>query len=244
MRTTLAAVAVVTLSSLAACGTALTARTEGPPAAWGSRFTSPGVRLTYREISRTSLPGGGNGVSYRLTADGFPRDTTYSLWAKWLNGSTTEIAKAVRVDAAGRVMDQDGTEVDLLLASFFEGEPIQYALVAADETARAFVKIIPFPIEARTAGGCRLSLELASPRGDVFLLQGEGFEPSEHIQATGVSDGEQLSESGRVSDKGDFVSILRPAVAGRTGGVAGVTVSGRSCSASLRYNWGDAMKRG
>jgi hypothetical protein len=123
VRTILAAVAVVALSWLAACGTAVTARTEEPPAEWGSGFTSPGARLTYREIRRTSLPGGGNGVSYRLSADGFPPDLTHSLWLKWINGSTAEVTGPKSIDRTGKVLDQDGTEVDLYLGGFLKANP-------------------------------------------------------------------------------------------------------------------------
>src|SRR5438132_8220215 len=90
---------------------------------WESRFASPGTRLTYKETSRVSSLQG-TGVTYKLWAEGLPKEKMYSLWGKWINGRTAEMYKALHVDGSGRVVREDGTALEFGLRKMLEGESI------------------------------------------------------------------------------------------------------------------------
>ena len=120
-------------------------------------------------------------------------------------------------------------------------EPKYLALFDPISGQVAFDKIIPFPVVADGAGGCRLSLELASP-GMIFLFTIEGFEPGEELATTSKSNGEVLRNKQKFLKDSPTISGILPAVIGKDSGDASFTVEGAKCAVTLDYKWGKAAR--
>jgi hypothetical protein len=128
------------------------------------------------------------------------------------------------------------------LDSYRKGEPLQLALMSLDLSVKTFAKAIPIPIEAND-GACRLSVELASPKGELFGIWGAGFVADEVVSLNAHSEGEVLDQTVRASARGAFFSLVAPAVVGKQAGTASTTASGKQCKVTVRYEWGvPAMK--
>jgi tetratricopeptide (TPR) repeat protein len=201
----------------------------------------PGARLTFRETSRSASPHG-ELVHYALKAAGLPEGKSYSLTAKWMNG-TTRVINRLHIDGSGRVLTEDGTEADLTLGKMFPGEFIEFTLAADDGTAKASVEIALFPIEAMGNGSCRLSVKPMSARGDAFLITGSGFKLDEDIKSVERVDGQTIDKRLKAKGDGSLKVVVFPGAAGRSGGTASLTASDTSCSVTIRYSWGSEMTR-
>lgn len=127
----------------------------------------------------------------------------------------------------------------------YKGEPLEPALVAEDGSGQVAMRIVPAPIEASGAGGCRLRVELMDPTGNVFRIRGEGFEPGEEVRTPHRSEDEAMEDiTEETSPTGGFEFIMLPAVVGKTGGSASISATGQACSVpALPYKWGTAMER-
>ena len=208
----------------------------------------PEARLALVEIARTSLSVG-EGFSYRLRATGLPGDKAYRLEVRRLDGGAGRMPiGTLHVDAADRLVTERGFRLEqhvLGTGPVLRGEPLTLALVAEDGSGQAVARLVPAPIEARGAGGCRLSLELMESTGNTFAVRGEGFEPGEEVRVLDRSGDEIVEGKRRTSPSGGFELVMLPAVVGRTGGEASISAIGRTCSVpALPYGWGTAMERG
>ncbi|MDD1622589.1 MAG: hypothetical protein LUQ11_14020 [Methylococcaceae bacterium] len=226
---------------LSACATVLpTSGDREVQLEWGNQFASPGARLIYEETFREPTQEG-TGVTYKLRAEGFPSDKTYSLWARGIDRRTTEIYKPLHIDGSGRILQDDGAEREYVLKKMLEGESIEIALISSDKSKKAFVEITPFPIIAQGEGNCRLSVKPLSAEGQAFQIKGEGFVPKQELKVVAKSNGELGEFPVNGTDDGVFGIVVAPAVLGKSGGGASVTVADTTCSATVRYKWGDAM---
>jgi hypothetical protein len=120
--------------------------------------------------------------------------------------------------ASGRSFKNLVEPLFLSADDYSKGQPFDVALVSTDETIKAYAKVIPFPIEAEE-GRCRLWVELASPKADGFLIQGEGFEPDEEVTTTSRSNGEVLEGTHKVPPDGKLFAVVLPVVIGKQEGV-------------------------
>src|SRR5262249_30767620 len=142
--------------------------------------TSGRPQLTQHEKSREKREGK-EVVTYVLKAERLPVETRYQLGGRWMNGRTAEISRGVRVDESGRVLGPGGDEVERAPTERQPGEFMMVALVSEDRASTAAVLITPFPIQSEGKGGCRLSVETLTPKGEAFLIRGSGFRPAEDI---------------------------------------------------------------
>jgi hypothetical protein len=123
--------------------------------------------------------------------------------------------------------------------NFAKGEPFRLGVISSDGSVRAFARVVPDPIEA-SDGPCRLSVELASPDGLMFVLHGDGFEPDVELTTVTVSGKEKLNNTFRNSTDGKFAIPILPGVVGKKSGSTTVTVSSKSCTVPVRFDWGRA----
>jgi hypothetical protein len=215
------------------------------PKEWGAQFNSAGVKLSYEEVGRKSIEGKVL-VSYKLKASGFAKDKAYTVWGRWLDGATDRVDDEMLVSEAGYVASKkDGEVVELIvsLTDMLKGEPIQHALVSKDGAIRGFAHVIPFPLEVKGEGGCRVWLEMISPDGKSFGAFGEGFPPDEEVLLESQSGDVSAPTRAKTTGDGRFLTILTPAVPEKTGGSARFSASTKACKATLKYDWGDAMKK-
>jgi hypothetical protein len=232
-----------------ALGITTSAAFAGPQGAAQQKApTLPGAQLALAEIVRTN-PSVGDGYNYRLQAAGLPGDRTYHLEVRRVGGKVGLLpVGTLHVDAAGRLVTERGFRLEqhvLGTGPVLKGEPLEAALVAEDGSGRVTTRIVPAPIEARGAGGCRLSVELLEPTGNTFAVRGEGFAPGEGVRVLDRSGDEVVEGSLKSSPTGRLELIVLPAVVGKAGGKASISASGRACSVpALPYKWGTAMEWG
>ena len=222
-----------------------------PPAA-------PRAKLILQEIDRTTIQEM-QAVVYKLKVSGLPKGQTFTLWGKKLNSRPVPVDKiGFYVDDAGRLVVQPppvefampsgssinlpekGKEFAFNAIGFAKAEPFELALIDSDRAIAAFARVIPFPIEARGEGTCRIWVELGSPGGDLFKILGEGFEAGEEIRTLSRYDSAAVEGEKTVSNDGRFSATVMPTVADKTFGSADTTVTSRFCSLTVAYEWGTA----
>ncbi len=238
-----ACLGIIVVALCTSCARSQSAQTTPETIEWGPRYATPGVQLTLQEGSRATTPNGTTKVTYFLRVSGFPTGKTFKLWVKPFGSSPESLSDVVGefyVDPSGKLVSQEGGDlgqISLSAPSYAKGEPYEVALISTDQTIKAFAKAIPFPIEVKE-GRCRLWLELISPTGEAFALQGEGFEPNEEVTTVSRSNGEVIQGKQKVLPDGRLpANILAPAAVTRRY-VASFTVIGKSCKLTVDYEWG------
>lgn len=211
---------------------------------WGSAST-PGVTLRLHEVNRQKEDGFTT-IEYRLSDSGFPPGKTYNFWRRKIGEPPKILHTGLILTESGKLASKSNRgEPPLLLEKtkfrvhdFARGEPLEVAVVSDDGRVKAFSKAIPFPIEARGEGRCRLWVELGVPLGQAFVIQGEGFEPHEKVKVVSKSEEETIESNDDISADGRFLVVMAPAVKGKDSGVATYTASGKRCKLTVNYQWG------
>ena len=210
---------------------------------WGETFNSPGAKLSYKEMERTTIQGR-TVITYNLFADGLPKDRHYFLSV--LNvGSYPRTAADAYLNADGKVVNvladpAHHVSEDPINTKVFggRGEPIQVALISDDGQSRAFAEIIPFPVE-KIAGPCHLSLIEIGPYYSGVLIRVAGFQPDEELSIEQRSENEGGPSKGKADAKGAYNAAFLPLVKGKRSGMARFLVSGKSCKVGIDFPWGD-----
>jgi len=229
------------LASLLACLTSAEAQTRQTATPKEKPSNTPGMSPAYEEKSR-DIEQGFEMVHYALKTDGFPRDQRYALYGRWMDGRSTEMSRGIRIDESGHVRAPDGDEFTLTLGKMFPGEYAVFALVSEDAASKAFVEIIPFPIQAEGKGGCRLFVRPMEASGQAFVITGSGFKPNKKLKTSSTSVNEVAHGTSDGRADGTLKQIIFPAVVGRTGGDASFEASDSDCSVKVLYKWGDQMR--
>ncbi len=203
---------------------------------------TPGAQLLLTEKSRDTKQGF-EMVNFSLKAEGLPKDQRYALYGRWMDGSSKEAARGIRIDEAGNVLDDKGEPVTLSFGGMFPGEYVTIALVSEDGKAKTFGEITLHPIQAEGNGGCRLAVRPLDPKGQTFAIFGTGFGPGSKLKIVGTSVNEVMRETKNAGSDGTLPkTVILPAVVGRTGGDASYEVSDSECSVKVLYKWGDEMR--
>jgi hypothetical protein len=203
---------------------------------------TPGAHIFFEEKSRDTKPGF-EMVNYALKTVGLPNDQRYALYGRWMNGSSKEAARGLRLDEAGNVRDEKGDGFTLALGRMFPGEYVTFALVSEDGKARAFAEITVFPIQAEGKGGCRLAVRPMDLHGQTFLITGSGFAPNKKLRIVSTSVDEVMHDTKDALSDGTLPKqVILPAVVGHKGGDASFEASDSDCTVKVLYKWGDAMR--
>jgi len=203
---------------------------------------TPGARLLFKEKSRDTEQGF-EMVHYALKAEGLPKDQRYALYGRWMDGSSKEAVRGIRIDEEGIVRDHKGEQFTLSLGQMFPGEYITIALVSEDGKAKAFGEITLHPIQAEGKGGCRLAVRPMDPKGQTFFIIGTGFAPGKTLKIVSTSVNEIIHATKEAGPDGTLPKqVILPAVVGRSGGDASYEVSDSDCTVKVVYKWGDGMR--
>ena len=181
-------------------------------------------------------------VHYALKAEGLPKDQRYALYGRWMDGSSKEAARGIRIDEAGNLLDDKGEPVTLSLGQMFPGEYVTIALVSEDGKAKAFGEITCTRSRPREKAvvasrsvpwtrGARSSPSSAPVRAE------QEAEDREHSVNEVMHDTKNAGSDGTLPK-----AVILPAVVGRTGGDASYEVSDSDCSVKVLYKWGDEMR--
>jgi hypothetical protein len=205
---------------------------------------TPGLQLTLIE-----RPGAGPAASstYRLTATGVPRGVLFGIWTKDFGQPFKPLMSGFRLNESGvlEMIDDAGQPrrlEDIVLdpGPYPRGAAWEVALVSADYAMLGVAKVMPHPIAARN-GACGVSLELASRRGDRFIVAAQGFEPGEPLvvelqQATGTTQ-KRVS----MPPRGGRMPLDVISHGAGSEHRARYTLKGRACEVAVDYTWGEAV---
>lgn len=123
------------------------------------------------------------------------------------------------------------------------GSPIQYAVVSKTHYTTAIAEFVPYPIEAESPTGGKISLEVAHPMGTRFDLTASHFAPEEKVRIVHTV-GERTEEMEIAADEnGSFSLPLKAAVFGRLGGDASIAAIGEHQTIRLVYPWGARLEK-
>ena len=204
---------------------------------WGPEWATRDLTLTLTELRREKS-GNRMDVVFRLNARGVPHGAKLLVWHK-SRGARPQRVPGVYLADDGRLMDaQSGEETDLHAGGLARGESYDLGAADPDATLRAYVKALPFPVEARE-GRRHLEAEIGSVGADVWLLTGEGFSPGENLDAVLAAGEDVHMDHLTVPATGMFTRVLFPAaVFGRPQGKAIYRVTGRGAPLELSFSWG------
>jgi hypothetical protein len=261
IRTTFAGLALAT-AALAGDAMAQSPSSADTSCAWDARCNAPGATLTLVETDRAKKSNAGTTITYRASTAGLPAGHAYTLWMRRIDGRAQWIVAGYAADPAGgmRCADRaafaelakqagDGwcpVPFDSLtfgLGAMMPGEPVEFALRAADGSAAAYARVVPHPVQA-TADGCTLAVSVADPSRKSVLVSGSGFAPGERVRRTSISGGETMQDSATVAADGTLPpTMLLPATKGAgRGGEATLEVAGSKCAVRLPYVWGNKLR--
>ncbi len=206
---------------------------------WGPEWATNDVRLALEELRRETVEGKVD-VVFRLRAAGVPPGRLLLLWHK-SRGRQPVRVPGVYIAADGKLISvKDHREAELHAWGLGRGEAYDLGAAAEDGTVRAFVKVIPFPLEAKGPGRVRVWAELASARGDAWVVNGEGFRPAEEINTILTSGEEEHLDVVIASPVGTFSRVLFPAAwFHRADGTGTWKATAKSGSVELGFGWGD-----
>ena len=213
------------------------------PGAWGPESATPGMRLSLEEKARRPS-GSGTEVLYAVRVTGAPGDRTCRLWTR-ARGADPVMVRGGYVDQSGAFVNgQTGEETRFVATGLARGELYEVGAITTDGSGRAFARVVPFPLEARGSGACRIWAEMDSPRGDAFIIRGEGFGSREETNATLQSGDDIHLDNFVITDEGTFQRLIFPAVHfKRAEGLGGYTVAGKDCRMTLNFSWGPRALR-
>lgn len=211
------------------------------PEEWGPRYSTPGIELIVQELQRRAAPQAGPAITYRFRISGLTKaakDKRFWLVFRDLQTKKPLVAhRNLSIDESGRLVKRDGTDAELGVGQYLDGEPFELAVISTDEEITAFAKVIPFPIDARE-GRCHLSGELVTPDGYIFVMSSEGFEPEENLRLVSSSNGDRLEHETKAFPDGTYREFFRPRVEGKDGGSCTYEVIAKSCRLRVEFRWG------
>lgn len=179
-------------------------------------------------------------VTYTMVVTGFePNENFIMEFHKYVRG---DLGQKVEVYSDGIFVrfSDSGKPITLGLQDFSPGEPHYVTLINADGIEVGSARTIPFPLEIRGQDECVLSIIIGSSTGEIFLVEGEGFESNEEIEFISVSEGETIPSTISAEPDGTFENVLLPAVIGKDSGNASIAAKGMKCDLYLDYSWGAA----
>ena len=214
--------------------------------AWGPGLNSPGASTQLKEISRERIKGE-TVVTYRILTLGLPITTTYNLMTAGFDYVAVSKLDGLALDESGQVIcpgkqtscgtpDKPNAPYDLKVVAA-KGESKRFGLVSRDRNFKAFISIVPFPVEG-VDGICSLDAILLTPKAEALLLQGRGFAPNSEVRTQANSAGETRFSTEKTDGNGNFFEIQLPYVEGKSSGTIRVTAQSKSCAPSLDFQWG------
>jgi len=205
---------------------------------WGSEWATHDVSLTLEELRRDRVQGRTD-IVFRLRATGVPKGVPLLLWHKSRGERPVRVPGVYIADDGRLTSVKDRQEAELHAWGLARGEAYDLGVAAEDGTVRAFIKATPFPLEARGPGGVRVWAELASARGDAWIVNGEGFRMAEEINTVMTAGDEVHLDVVIASPTGTFSRVLFPvAWFHQPDGTAGWKSTSKSGSVELSLGWG------
>lgn len=208
---------------------------------WDPAHATPGLELSLAELRREPV-GGKTDIAFRLTAKGVAAGRKLRVWHRPRGGEPMLIPGVYLSDAGLLMSSQAGAETELHAYGLARGEAYDLSARTTDGELQAYVKRIPFPLEARGRGQRRIAAELGSVRADTWVVTGEGFSPGEELNATLQSGDDVHLDVITIGPEGTFSRVLFPATRfHRESGTAAYKVTTVASGVlTLTFRWGPA----
>jgi hypothetical protein len=208
---------------------------------WGARSNSPGTELSGVETSAVPVGNGIRAHMYELRAKGFPADLDYDLLTLPTMARSSDEAQTtdtVKVEKPeGRVMNEPGHPSTIIVPDPAPGEPYRFALTSKDGKHKAFVTLLPNPIEA-SENGCKISVIRLMPNFELALVQGTGFPPQTEVDFQGNSEGEVHGWKLKTDDEGYVDIPILPYKKGKSKGSIEIRMASAKCTPKVSFKWG------
>ncbi len=215
---------------------------------WGKNTS--GVELATHEGPRERTSSG-TVLIYNLLGRGFPADKTYDLWFWTLGKKPVKAMAGVSFDKRGLLVCSgkpgsckgEGADDPInIKATAMLGEPKRFGVISTDGKIAGFAEAVPFPIEAKDKS-CKLSVVRQSPLAEVVAVRASGFAPSEMLAVKTNLASEQPAHSSTTAADGSWQAMMSARQPGMVSGTASIQLSGKSCSVSLNFNWGEGSNK-
>lgn len=201
------------------------------------RANSPGTKLTAKEVSRVKK-GEALVVGYQLYGEGFSAES-YELFTIPITPTPQTVGAGTGLMLAkdGQVLDGPDDPRVIFLPDFVPGEPSRLGLASKDGKERAFVTIVPNPIDGKDHG-CSITVTRLLPKFEVAFVEGTGFPPAANIDFETSSSGETHNGKLKADDRGIVETAILPFVKGKAKGQTQVTLSESQCKPKAVFHWG------
>jgi hypothetical protein len=215
--------------------------------AWDVSSTT-GAKLIAKERSRAKGEQA-TVIRYDLITQGLPRDQHYTLVTWPLNGAITPVEGGISLTEDGRLICTGKTKADCapsrpdadpiidLALTAAKGEPKRFGVISDDQKWKALTTLVAFP-DVGTDGGCTLEALRVTPEAEAMMVRGKGFTPRLTVPMTSDSAGEIVTGSWQINEKGELISLVMPAVRGKTEGQATIRVKAPECAPQVVFRWG------
>ena len=180
------------------------------------KMSSPGVSVEIKEVDR-SMDGGQLKVQYNVVVTGAPKDLLYTFSAWPINAAApVEQMKGLSilengvVACAGRKPGQCGEKEqpdDPVEFTFMpgKGEVFRLAFFSADGKWKIFCAMVPDPI-IKTDKSCSLEVIRLTPKFELTLVRGKGFQPNEDLVFVSKSYDESHVNKVKADANGEYQS--------------------------------------
>jgi hypothetical protein len=206
---------------------------------WSPRQNSPGAKLETRKPA--NVPENKRVFMYELRATGLPPSLEYELlMVPTMANSPHDIQSTgdVTVDNhEGRVMDGPGDPRRVIIADPAPGEPYRFALVSKDGEHKAFITVLPNPIEGSDKG-CVISIIRMMPNFELAFVRFTGFPPRSEIAFHGNSEGEVHDASLKTDEDGNADTAVLPFKKGKSKGSMEIAITSATCAPKVKFKWG------
>ena len=218
-------------------GTPAWAQQKEPPFDWDPKFASPGTSLSVEVVQTMGQPPNGI-VMVSIKATGFSQaGGEIAVWRK-LGTEYSKLPATLGADGTVQIFGAGA----MMLGGQWRGLAFDIAVIEEATGRRVHGKIIPFPITARGAGGCKGNAEIVTNTGRVWLITLSGFAPGETVSLSSTYKKETVRSEHVASEAGEIgFPILYPKRAKKK---ARVTAEGSlGCSLTLEFAVGKSAQK-
>ena len=224
---------------------AAVARTTGD---WiNGKLSSAGVSVEVKEMER-STDGGKLKVQYQVFVKGAPKDQTY-VFSAWPINAPEPVEQMQGLSlmpdglvvCAGRLPGQCGEKsqpddpVNFTFAPG-QGEVFRLGLISADRKWKAFFAIVPDPI-IKSDKSCSVEVIRLTPKFELTLVRGKGFQPSEDLTFSTKSYDETHVNKVKADANGEYQTALLPVVKKHADGTTALQMKGAACTPEISFAW-------
>jgi hypothetical protein len=208
---------------------------------WDGRLNSPDAELRGIVAVREEVGKGVYVLKYEFQAKGLPTELDYELLMLPTMAASSKDFRStgdVHIDKNdGRVIDGPNDPRSIILPDPAPGEPYRFALISKDGKYKAYLSLVPNPIEARD-GSCTVSVVRLMPHFELAFLRATGFPPQTEIAVHGNSEGEIHDFKVKTNESGYLDAGVLPFKLAKSKGKMEMRFTAATCAPKVSFKWG------